>query len=534
MSARTRFGATLLVAGLLAPIAYAADEGLVLRQSAERLAAAGRCDEAIPKAQRARALAPGDAQAAAIEGRCALHQKRYDAAVAPLEAARRLDPALPGVSTDLAMTHYHRGDFEAADRELRVAEQQDRDHPKVLLYRGLLHLERAEDVEAATALDRAARADAAIDPMASYYASLAWRRARERQKARVALERVQTRTPSGPWARAAANALDQLDGAADVGIGEWYVTVVAGTEWDDNVLLRGDDTSLPNAGTPSMVSNQADVRGYWSAELGAELFRTSNWAGGATVGYNGNAHVDLTAFNLYNPTASVWLDRRFSETGFFRLQPFFGYTWISANGFSDPHLMNTGGTLSYHQAFGESGSGRLYTQFAYRNYMYNTSDPVTGERIFDESGNDVSEERDRDGTDFRIGYDHVLPVAASTTTRAGIEYGRYEGEGDEYTHQSYTAYLGLQQSLPWRVEFDAEGSYSHQPYRHDSTFFVDEPSHVNRRDNIWSVRLELERPITEMLSVAGYWRFTDNDSNTPVFNYDRHILGGAFTLSFGS
>ena len=49
-----------------------------------------------------------------------------------------------------------------------------------------------------------------------------------------------------------------------------------------------------------------------------------------------------------------------------------------------------------------------------------------------------------------------------------------------------------------------------------------------------SVRLELERPITERLSVAGYWRFTENDSNTPVFDYGRHILGGALTLNFGS
>jgi hypothetical protein len=197
--------------------------------------------------------------------------------------------------------------------------------------------------------------------------------------------------------------------------------------------------------------------------------------------------------------------------------------------------MNAGGTLSYNDTFGEAGSGRLFAQFSYRDYMYNTSDFVTGERIIDPmSGNDVSEERDRDGTDFLVGYDHTLPVTESTTTRVGISHGRYEAEGDEYTHVSYTAYLGLQQSLPWRVEFDAEGSYSHQPYRHNSTFFVEEPNHVNRRDNIWSVRLELERPITETLSVAGYWRFTDNDSNTPVFNYDRHILGGAFTLNFGS
>jgi tetratricopeptide (TPR) repeat protein len=533
MAARCRFGAALLAACLVALSADAADEGLVLRQSAERLAAAGSCEEAIATARRARQLAPSDAQAAAIEGRCAIALKRYDDALAPLETALRLDPSLPGVAADLAMAQYHRGDFDAADRALSQAEKQDPDAPKVLLYRGLLHLERAENVEAATALERAARADAAIDPLASYYAAGAWHQARERQKARDALERVGDGSPASPWAQAARDSLARIDSAADVGIGEWWVNVSAGMEWDDNVLLRSNDTSLPNPGTPSQISNEQDWLGLWSAEAGAELIRTANWAGGAMVGYRGNAHVDLKSFDIYNPATSIWLDRRVGEQAFFRLQPYFSYMWISTQAFSDPYVGDVGGVFSYNQSFDEAGSGRLYTQFAYQDWMDDTHDPITRAHIFDAFGNDLTDRRDRDGTDFRVGYDHLWPMTDSTTLRGGLSHGRYEAEGAEYSHLSYRGYLGFRQSLPLEFAFDAEGGYSHEPYRRASTFPSPDANHVKRRDNLWMLRLAIERPITELLSVTAHWRYTSNDSNTPSFDYDRNVLGGYFTLSFG-
>ena len=290
---------------------------------------------------------------------------------------------------------------------------------------------------------------------------------------------------------------------------------------------------LPNPGTPSQISNEQDWLGLWSAEVGAELIRTANWAGGAMAGYRGNAHFDLKSFNVYNPATSVWVDRRVGEQAFFRLQPYFSYMWISAQAFSDPYVGDVGGVLSYNQTFDEAGSGRLYTQFAYQDWMDDTHDPVTGGHIFDAFGNDLTDERDRDGTDFRAGYDHVWPVTDSTTLRGGLSHGRYEAEGSEYSHLSYRGYLGFRQSLPLEFAFDAEGGYSHEPYRRASTFPAPGANHVKRRDNLWMLRLAIERPITELLSVTAHWRYTRNESNTPSFDYSRNVLGGYFTLSFG-
>src|SRR5262245_6168857 len=96
-----------LAIGVAALPAFAADEGPVLRQRAEQLAGAGRCEEALPRARRARELAPGDARAALVEGRCLLRLGQYRESLAPLTKARELDPSLTGVSTDLAQAHYH-------------------------------------------------------------------------------------------------------------------------------------------------------------------------------------------------------------------------------------------------------------------------------------------------------------------------------------------------------------------------------------------------------------------------------------------
>ena len=82
---------SLLLLGLASPDeTRAADEGLVIRSQAAQLAAEGRCDEALPQLERARALSPEDPGAALLQGECLLQAGRYAEAIPPLEDASRL------------------------------------------------------------------------------------------------------------------------------------------------------------------------------------------------------------------------------------------------------------------------------------------------------------------------------------------------------------------------------------------------------------------------------------------------------------
>jgi tetratricopeptide (TPR) repeat protein len=494
----------------------AADEGQVLRMRAEVLASEGQCEQAIEKARAARRYDPGDAKAALIEGRCLLNLKRYDEAVAAFEAARGIDAGYAGLSLDLAAAYYHTGDLDASRRALEHAEAESPDEPRVSLYRGLLLLEQSQDAQAAAAFERASRMDPAIDPLASYYAGLAWERAREREQARAALEGVRDRSPSSPWAEEAGSALERLDQREAADVPHYWAQLSIGGEWDSNVVLRGDGIDLP----PD-ISDDEDGRGIWSAEVGAELFNSENYAGGVIAGYHGNRHVDLEEFDLRYPSASLWLDRRIDDRSFVRLQPYGGYAWVDES----EYLGQGGATLSYHRNFDERGAGRLYSQVTYRDYLFRTG-------LLPAAVQPLDDELDRDGWDFLGGYDHVLPLDDQTSLRAGVAFGHYEAEGAEYSHQTYGGQLGLRRGLPFEFVLDLEGAYAYQPYRNESVFSLPVPqTGPERRDQLFGTRVALERRLLSWLSVTAHWRYQNNESNVRVFDYDRHILGGYFARS---
>lgn len=498
--------AALCAVAAFSGAARAADEALVLRMSAERLAAEDRCEEAIERARRARALAPGDAAAAAVEGRCALRLLRYEEAARVLADARRLDPGNAEVAIELLMAQYHLGDRVAAEQTLVEAERLAPDDARVALYKGLLLSQRAEDPRAAAeALERAGRLDPSADPYASYYAGLAWQRANERQRARDSLERARERAGAGPWAAEAERALSELD--AGVGTPGAWVRAMVGMEYDDNVTLRANDVSQPND-----ISGKKDGRGVWAVRAGVELFRDADWAGGVNAGYTGNAHFELHRFDLQYPNASLYLDRRVDDQSFLRLQPYAGYAWTE----TDPYLAHVGSELNYYRGFDEAGSGRLWTRVGYQDFLFSIQGP----------GDDPN----RDGMEYLGGYDHALTVAEGTTLRGGVLAGAYVAEGRDYDYYTGGAHLGVHQLLPWQFELDVSAGFAYEPYLHESTYRDAPSEHTDRIDKVWVAEVELERPITDWLKLSGRYRYRNNESNTAVFDYDRNIVGGYLTF----
>ena len=320
-----------LAIGVAAGPAFAADEATVLRQRAEQLAAADKCDEALPRARRARELAPNDARAALVEGRCLLRMGLYRDAIAPLTTARELDPSLSGVSTDLAQAHYHLDDLDAASAELDRAEKENPDDARMHLYRGLVYSRQARQREAATSFDRASGLDPGLTGIAALYAGRSWAGAQERESARASLERARTAAPDSEWARAAETELDALDAPYRRSVwGEVY----GGAEYDSNVTLRTGAGVDPftQAVFPSIDNNKhEDMRGIYGGEVGAEFLRDPDQSAGVVGGYDGTAYTDVNEFDLQYPWLSLWYDRRLDEDTWLRLQPFGGYAWLGTH-----------------------------------------------------------------------------------------------------------------------------------------------------------------------------------------------------------
>ncbi len=502
---------------LVASPALAADEGRVLRLRAEQLAADGRCEEALPVLRRARSADPTDARAALLEGECLIRQGDYVAAIVPLTDARRLDPELGEAALYLGVAAFHAGDLDTAGPALEDAVRLLPNNAQAHLYHGLVLLDRAQATEAAASLERASTLDPSFDPVASYFAGRAWQAARERRRAEKSLKRVVAEAPGTSWA-------DEAERALESGVGDRpsWVSLSGGFEYNTNVVLQG--TGVVPAGG---ISNTSDWAGVWALDTGTELFRNDDWAGGAAISYFASAYGELSAFDVQFPSAYLWLDRALGESSFLRLTADSGYAWVGY----DPYLLPIGTTLSLHHRTEKAGSGRAYFRWARNDYKF----AIDGTDLPPVPPGVTASARDQDGNWYLGGYDHRFSVSNDTALRGGVSIGHYDSNL-EYTNTAYQAWIGARQELPCEMAFDGFASYTRASYANPSTFRDPNTGFFpgqDRRDNIYQVGATLERYLTDRLVLSARYRYVNDDSNTRVYRYDQHVVGGYLTFELG-
>jgi tetratricopeptide (TPR) repeat protein len=518
------------------------------RAQAERLAAEGRCAGALELTEELRAAGAVDTELLLLEATCAAQLRRDEQAVDTLREVLRREPGHPEARLRLAIALYHLGDFDAARNELDAAERGLAEpHAEALLYRGLLHLEDRRGREAAEALESArARDPRTVEPVASYYAALAWIRTRERARADAAIERVLRDWPDTAWAVQAERLRERLE---EERLRRW-VRIRGGFEYDDNVILQGGGAPLPDE-----ISSARDVRGTWSAEAGGELLRGEHWSAGLLGGYSGAAHADITSFDTHYPVLALWLDRQLDDATTLRLALDGGYAWVDGDSF-----FGTGrASLSALRAWESAGASELYVRFRIDEYFESGDDipdgtgtpgapcpaPPPGASIATCGPPGVNErrERNRDGRSAVVGVRHSvgIPVLRSTL-HAGYEFERFDASGREYSHVAHSLSAGVLIALPLAFALDVSGVVTWRPFDHPSTFpdppepFFDTEFGVadrDRNERYSAVSISLARPIGWGLTASAGWRWERNHSNVEVFDYRREVLGTYLTWAWG-
>ena len=495
MSAVGRGVAALL---LTVPALAAADERRdVLEMRAESLVQEARCSEALPLLDELRALDPHDARTARLAGGCRIAEGDYAGALEDLDRAASLSPDLGEVSLYRAIALYHLERHDEAALALEAARGHTDDLAQLELYAGFLLLAQGEHRDAALAFERArAEGGERVEPVASYYAGLAWRQEREGALARESFERVTRTRPESDWARRAEEALVERPPR------RFWAQVTAGLEYDSNVVLRGDGVSLP-----ADISDEGDLRGIWFGEWGTELFRSGDWSGGVLASYWGAAHTDLDDFDSHSPAFAAWLERRIGERTVVRARYDTGFDWVD----NDPFRFTQNFTGSVHQVWERAGVTSLSSAFHWNDYRFDT----LGTRALD-----------RDGTGNTTALEHSLPLGyRDVTVRAGYRFQNYDSQGSEYQFDAHRVLFGAAGSLPGAIHLDASASFTHQPFRNASVFAT--PGSGDREDQSWQTTLVAERQLTERISVLARYSYRDNRSNTDVFDFDCHV-GGVF------
>jgi tetratricopeptide (TPR) repeat protein len=507
---------------LFATVAQAGDREDALRLRAAALEAEGQCEEAIALARQAYVDGRYDARIGLVAGRCEVRLKRYPQALATLDEAKALPPQMAEIDLYRGIALYHLDDLEAARNALGSVGDALGENPLLDLYTGMLKLQEEQAREAALLLERARRADArAVEPVASYYAFLAWRSLGEDARAEAALERVREIDPDGPWVAEAERILSRrhLRSRPDV-----WASLRAGIEYDTNVVLRGSGVALPGD-----ISDDSDWRGVWAADGGIELLRTEVWSAGFLAAYTGSAHIELSDFNYQFPTASAWIDRELGSDTTARARYDFGYAWVDKESF----VMTHDWTASVHHRWEEAGRTSLAVVPFLRDYKYELVAPPGADP---ENFEEIRDALDRSGVGVDVALEHRYGTGlGDLEVRGGYIYTHYSSDGIEYDFDGHGFALGLNSSLPFdddesraEVVVDAWAGYTYRPYERASIY---QSSAGRRKDHILEVGAALERPITDRTSLLFKYTFVDNRSNVDAYDYDRHIVGGYITVN---
>jgi tetratricopeptide (TPR) repeat protein len=490
--------------------AQASDQAVALRLRAAQLASTGQCEAALPLLERARGLAQDDTSSTLLAGQCLYETKQYAESLPRLQEASRANPNSADAAMYLGMANYQLGNVADAEAALARADELDPNRAEVALYKGLVLLDQRRSDEASEQFERASTyGPDRVEPMASYYGGLAHAAAGRESAAEASLRRASELAPGSEWDRQAQAALAG-SGGGSAKLRRW-LTLQGGVDYDSNVGLLGDDVV-----TPGTISDESDGRGWWGANGGAELFRKNGWGGGIRADYFGSAYFRETEFNNHSVSTGVWVDREVGENTLLRFQPIAGFSWYNR----ESYLNFYGAVAEVLQNWGSAGSGNFYARYSYDDYRYD----IPG------ASSDVRRFRNRDGHRFSAGYDHSYDISSKTTVYGGPYGLGYSAKGGEWDHWGVGFWAGIYQQLPWRFAGRIEGGYAYHKYDNPSSYLQPGEGIFDRHDHIGRVRVEIERPITEWLTVAARWLYYNSGSNTDVFDYDRHIAGVYFTI----
>jgi tetratricopeptide (TPR) repeat protein len=507
-------------------IAPASDESDVLRSRAVRLIRRGDCDSALPLLQSSVAADPREARAGLLAGRCLITQQRYADAEAALAEAGARDPGLKGVQLPLAVARYHQDDLAGARTALEAARPESAGDAQFELYDALVLMGEERRSEALLALERARSADpAAVEPLASYFEGVAASGQGDSGRARGALERVAAADAGGPWGTRAQRHLDQM--GRGLRSSRWF-ELMGGVEWDSNAALRGDGVQLPNgASVVDRIDREGDTRMVWRANGGIEALRTLDWSAGGMLTYSGSGAHDSEQFNFHYPVGSLWVDRHLSERTTVHMQYDGGYAWSDSESWFDSH--NIAPAL-YHD-WGNGHQTRLFGRYYLLDYRFDRRDEF-GETAAE------AEYRDRDGWGLATGVEHVIRVnTLASDLYAGVQGVKYKARGPEYSNRAVDGWVGTRSRLPAEFFLTARAGFAYRPFANHTSFAdpsdgIPNAERKRRRDHVKHFEIGIERALTTRTSAALRWSWVDNLSSVDVFDYDRSILGGYFTVRF--
>ncbi len=139
-------------------------QGLQLLQDAVQLIRFQQYDLALPRAELATQLAPGNYDVWFILGSLYIQQEKIDQGITVLEKAESLAPEQQGILFSLGNAYFQKGDYEAAREKLEAGLEIENNSPEALFDLGNTYLKLAQFDDAIDSYEAAFAQEATFWP----------------------------------------------------------------------------------------------------------------------------------------------------------------------------------------------------------------------------------------------------------------------------------------------------------------------------------------------------------------------------------
>jgi len=462
---------------------------------------------------------PSDAVATYYRGVTAARLGLWNVALQDVQTAVRLQPDIPRAALDLGIIHFELGQYDSAEKWFEDASKQPCCVLTSALFLGLTRYRLGDNAGALTFL-RQVEEDPELGLTARYYSALALLREGETEKARSLLAGLEADRPDSQVGRVAADYLSKVaPGRAVEFVGKvptgrpWSVRADAGFEYDSNVVLAPDDSTIKET---RGISDEAD--GRFRVDLGGRYRVGTGGPLSLTLGYDfsQSIHFNLTQYDLQGHVfrAEVTAPWRGVELGVTGDYEFYALDYRS-------YLQQGSGTPWVTFFEGETGATRLYYSLGGHDYLRAPFEPYL-DSLHQAGGIRQLYLPSRGGGLLSLGYqlDYDDPVSSS-----GAEF-KYLGHQFELTYaRPLYDWARLHAGYAFRLDdYDSVNSRTGTDLAPAGT--------KRRHDNQHQLALQFERELAPQWTIALAYIAVINNSNIDPFEYNRHVVGVNLSYQF--
>lgn len=413
----------------------------------------------------------------------------YPKSISAFKKAKRLDNSLPDLDYNIGVNYYHQGLNGMSILHLKKAEKNDPDNADNLIFLGLAYQNQPDHKQAVYYFKKARQANADLAQLAVFNSAVSYEKMGNTAQQRAHLEEAVKINPNNDIADTSREIIASMSGKSfgPIETKQWKLSGSIGFEHDDNLTVEEVNISTNKSDNAVIIEFSAENLIFADEKYELE------------VGYDLYQSLYDTYDDLNLQSHSFYVDGTRKYTNF-----------------------DLG--LNYRYNYNSLGDHKFFGSHTLRpSIWYSINDTWFLDSFYSYEDKKFYKNSDRDADKNSIGFINYVFFTPDDMLIVGADLNDEDTKGDEFDYDSYALELSYEKTFHVNnKELVISAGYEYEDRDYDNiTASIGKKRDDERKD----YSLDIEYPITKLLSGIFYYQYIDSDSNLESSDYSENIVG---------